>query len=84
MHANAGAAMSEVISKEMEQIRAMIIDTVAKRNQLKQEMQEWYESNPTSRFERGNELITVDASLSSLDSHYKRLWDYYNTDVKAC
>ena len=81
--ANAGAAMSEVITKEMEQIRAMIAQTVAKRSRLKNEMEAWYAEN-SGRFEHSSELITLDATLSNLDTHYKKLWDYYNAKEKAC
>jgi hypothetical protein len=70
--------MSQVVTKEMEEIRSMIILTVAKRDALKKEMQEWYEKNPSIRFQNMSKLITTDATLSELDSHYKRLWDYYN------
>lgn len=70
--------MSEIITAEMGEIRRLIIETVAKRNTLKSEMEKWYESN-TERFSRTNELITVDSTLSELDSHYKRLWDYHNS-----
>lgn len=70
--------MSELITSEMKEIRALIVETVAKRNTLKIEMEKWYESN-TGRFSRTNELITLDSTLSELDSHYKRLWDYHNT-----
>lgn len=82
MHANAGAAMTEIITSEMEEIRRLIVETVAKRNTLKLEMQHWYESN-SKRFPNTNELITVDSTLSELDSHYKRLWDYHNGKSKA-
>lgn len=77
-HANAGAAMSEIITSEMGEIRRLIVETLAKRNTLKIEMEKWYESN-TGRFSRTNELITVDSTLSELDNHYKRLWDYHNS-----
>lgn len=70
--------MQEIITSEMEEIRRLIALTVAKRNALKSAMQRWYESNST-RFDQSNELITVDSTLSQLDSHYKRLWDYHNT-----
>lgn len=70
--------MTEIITSEMMQIRNLIIETFAKRNALKKEMEEWYDNNAHQRFLKMNELITVDASLSELDSHYKRLWDYYN------
>lgn len=75
---NADVAMTEIITSEMEEIRRLIVATVAKRNALKIEMAQWYEAH-SKRFERTNELITVDSTLSELDSHYKRLWDYHNT-----
>ena len=77
--ANADAPMTEIITNEMEELRRLIALTVAKRNALKQEMAEWYDRNSGRRFDRSNELITVDATLSQLDSHYKRLWDYHNS-----
>lgn len=78
MRANAGAAMTEIITSEMEEIRRLIVETVAKRNALKKAMEEWYESKQVQRFTHMTDLITVDATLSELDSHYKRLWDYHN------
>lgn len=82
MRANADAAMTEIITSEMEEIRRLIVETVAKRNALKTEMAQWYEAH-SKRFERANELITVDSTLSELDSHYKRLWDYHNGASRA-
>ncbi|MBV5349071.1 hypothetical protein JZU61_05400 [bacterium] len=72
--------MEYIITSEMEEIRQLIAQTAAKRNVLKIEMENWYESN-NKRFDRTNELITVDSTLSELDSHYKRLWDYHNKKV---
>ncbi len=74
--------MEYIITAEMEEIRHLIAQTAAKRNALKIEMENWYETN-NKRFNRTNELITVDSTLSELDSHYKRLWDYHNTKSKA-
>lgn len=82
VRANAGVPMTEVITSEMEEIRRLIAETVAKRNALKTEMAQWYEAH-SKRFERTNELITVDSTLSELDSHYKRLWDYHNGRSRA-
>lgn len=82
MHANTGVLMAEIITSEMEEIRRLIVETVAKRNALKIEMAQWYETHST-RFTRSNELITVDSTLSELDSHYKRLWDYHNGASRA-
>ncbi|HEX5710491.1 MAG TPA: hypothetical protein VFX68_04030 [Sulfuricurvum sp.] len=72
--------MEYIITAEMEEIRHLIAQTAAKRNSLKIEMEQWYETN-TKRFSRTNELIIVDSTLSELDNHYKRLWDYHNTKV---
>jgi len=72
--------MEYIITSEMEEIRQLIAQTAAKRNVLKIEMENWYETN-NKRFDRTNELITVDSTLSELDSHYKRLWDYHNKKV---
>ena len=69
--------MEYIITSEMEEIRQLIAQTAAKRNVLKIEMEKWYETN-NKRFDSTNELITVDSTLSELDSHYKRLWDYHN------
>lgn len=82
MRVNVGAAMTEIITSEMAEIRTLIAETVAKRNALKLEMEHWYESN-SKRFPNTNELITVDSTLSELDSHYKRLWDYHNSRSRA-
>lgn len=79
---NAGAVMTEIVTSEMAEIRTLIAETVAKRNALKLEMEHWYESH-SQRFNRTNELITVDSTLSELDSHYKRLWDYHNSRSRA-
>jgi len=70
--------MVEVITPEMEQIKMMIIETVAKRSALKNEMENWYESNPRQKFTKLKELTITDSKLSELDLHYKRLWDFHN------
>lgn len=75
--------MNEVITPEMHEIRRLIVETVAKRNSLKVQMEEWYKTHPNARFEYSNELIATDSTLSELDSHYKRLWDYYNSGTRA-
>lgn len=56
----------------------MIAQTVAKRESLKKEMQAWFEQHPSGRFERSGELMLTDSTLSQLDTHYKRLWDFHN------
>jgi len=70
--------MTEVITQEMQEIRRLIAETVAKRNALKAEMQEWYERFPSERFAKLKDLIAVDGVLSQLDTHYKLLWDFHN------
>lgn len=82
MYANVCLQMNEIITSEMNEIRRLIAETFAKRDLLKIEMEKWYEKN-TSRFEYINELMTVDSTLSELDSHYKRLWDYHNAVNRA-
>lgn len=70
--------MNEIITDEMADIKNMIASTVAKRNALKIEMQEWYERFPNERFAKLKDLIAVDSVLSQLDTHYKQLWDFHN------
>jgi len=70
--------MNEIVTKEMSEIRNLIAATVAKREALKAEMEEWHERFPNERFARFKDLIATDGVLSQLDSHYKRLWDFHN------
>jgi uncharacterized protein len=70
--------MVEIITREMEQLRQMIASTVARRESIKQAMQTWYSEHPLERFDGLNDLILLDNTLSQLDSHYKRLWDFHN------
>lgn len=74
--------MTEIITKEMGEVRTLIAETVAKRNALKAEMQEWYERFPNERFARLKDLIATDGVLSALDTHYKQLWDFHNARNK--
>jgi len=56
--------------------RLAIEDLVARREQLKQEMERWYESKSFARrFPRWQELMNIDDELSRLDSRFKHLWD---------
>lgn len=82
MIANLGSPMNEIITSEMEEIKNLIIQTAARRNALKLEMENWFKNN-AKRFPNANELITVDSTLSELDNHYKRLWDYHNGKSKV-
>lgn len=61
----------------------MIAQTVAKRNALKSEMQEWYDRFPSERFAKLKDVIATDGVLSELDTHYKRLWDFNNTPTQS-
>jgi hypothetical protein len=74
--------MTETITKEMEEIRSMIAETVAKREALKAEMKEWYDRFPNERFAKLKDLIATDGVLSQLDTHYKQLWDFHNAPGK--
>ena len=70
--------IDETVTPEMEQIRAMIIETVKLRESIKNEMECWYDDNPGRHFPKMQELMFADATLSKLDTHYKQLWDYHN------
>ncbi|HFS85372.1 MAG TPA: hypothetical protein ENK72_02010 [Epsilonproteobacteria bacterium] len=70
--------MKEKMTEEMIQLKHLIMETVSKREQLKAEMSEWYERFPGKRFTKIDNLISIDALLSELDSNYKRLWDFHN------
>lgn len=67
----------------MGEIKAMIAQTVAQRNQLKTEMELWYAENSTKHFPSMKDLILIDSTLSELDSFYKQLWDYNNAKSYA-
>lgn len=75
--------MAELITKEMNEIKIMIASTCAKREALKNDMQTWYDKFPTKKYERLNELIITDSVLSELDSNYKRLWDFNNSNKES-
>lgn len=72
------AIAHEIITPEMSEIKIMIAQTVVQRNSLKVQMQEWYDEHPREHFPSARDLMLVDATLSKLDSFYKRLWDYNN------
>ena len=80
--ANAGAAMSEIITEEMYQLKQLIMQTISKRETLKDEMNEWYNRFPNERFAKLDNLIVIDSMLSELDNNYKRLWDFHNRQAK--
>ena len=70
--------MTEIITEEMQQIKQLIMQTVTKREILKDEMSQWYSQFPNERFTKLDNLIMIDGMLSELDSNYKRLWDFHN------
>lgn len=78
---NVDAAMTEVITEEMIQLKELIIETVSKRERLKEEMAEWYQRFPSERFSKIDNLIVIDGMLSQLDDNYKRLWDFHNRSL---
>lgn len=67
----------------MSEIKSMIAQTVAQRNQLKLDMESWYNEHPKEHFPSMKELILTDSTLSKLDSFYKQLWDYNNAKAYA-
>lgn len=75
--------VSEVVTPEMDEIRTLIIRTVAKRSALKSEMEAWYAAHTGERYARASDLMLVDGILSELDNRYKILWDYHNKKEKA-
>ena len=60
--------------REMAWIKTAIADTVARRERIKSEMEQWYASR-RGRFPEQERLDQIDATLSSLDSQFKRMWD---------
>lgn len=64
---------------EMQWQRMAIEDLVARREQLKLSMDQWYNQHPfNTRFPRWQELARIDDELSQLDSSFKMLWDDRN------
>ena len=74
---------NEVITPQMSEIKTMIAQTVIQRNQLKAEMENWYNEHPKEHFPNMKNLILTDSTLSKLDSFYKQLWDYNNAKEYA-
>mgnify|MGYP006879661826 CR=1 FL=1 len=68
----------------MREIKIMITQTLTQRNQLKIEMENWYNENPKKHFPSMKDLILVDSTLSKLDLLYKQLWDYNNLKEEKC
>jgi hypothetical protein len=60
---------------QMDALRAEIAALAAKREALKQAMEQWYAGSGRGRFPGLAELETVDRELSALDTRFKTLWD---------
>jgi uncharacterized protein (DUF4213/DUF364 family) len=64
---------------EMQWQRLAIEDLVARREQLKLAMDQWYDQNSFNvRYPRWQELAKIDDELSMLDNRFKLLWDDRN------
>jgi len=64
---------------EMQWQRLAIEDLVARREQLKLSMEQWYDQNSfNARYPRWQELAKIDDELSMLDNRFKLLWDDRN------
>lgn len=74
---------NQVITPQMSEIKSMIAQTFAQRNQLKTQMESWYSEHPAEHFPAMKELILIDSTLSELDTFYKQLWDYNNAKSHA-
>lgn len=60
---------------EMDWIKVAIADTVARRENIKSQMEQWFNARNKGHFPQQAELAALDNQLSSLDSKFKRLWD---------
>lgn len=60
---------------EMDWIKVAIADTVARREDIKLQMEQWFNGRNKGRFPYQAELAQLDDQLSHLDTQYKRLWD---------
>ncbi len=68
--------VADIGRARMERVKAEISDLAKQRDTLKQQMEQWYGSGQTRRFDALDELEAVQASLSRLDTVYKRMWDF--------
>lgn len=62
-------------------LKQQIADCAAERQQLKQDMEDWYAEGNGSRFPKYALLEKVTARLSRLDSSYKPLWDKHGANA---
>ena len=68
-------AVANIAHERLQRLKNQISETVTLRDQLKQEMDDWYKNGNTSRFTQWKLLEATDAKLSELDTANKRLWD---------
>jgi hypothetical protein len=59
----------------LDTLRNAIAETVARRDQLKRDMKQWYADAKPGRFPGWGELEAVDRRLSDLDARFKRAYD---------
>ncbi len=60
--------------QQLDELRQAIVEVVARRDQLKRDMEAWYGQN-RSRFPGALHLERIDRQLAELDTRFKRLWD---------
>lgn len=72
-------AITDIGAARMAATKERIAATFARRDALKAEMLAWYDAGNQKRFPKRTELETVDATLSALDTQFKRQWDARNT-----
>jgi uncharacterized protein (DUF4213/DUF364 family) len=67
--------VADLSRSEMQWINSGIADLVARREQLKNEMERWYACPGLGRFPNWSKLEQIDRELSLLDLRFKRQWD---------
>lgn len=70
-----GYAVADIGASRVQATQLEIQKTVARRQELKSEMDAWYGSGNKGRFSSYAELEEIEIRLSRLDTRYKRLWD---------
>ncbi|MES9831705.1 MAG: DUF364 domain-containing protein [Candidatus Thiodiazotropha sp. DIVDIV] len=77
-------AVTDLHSDELTRLKDAIGTVVAQREQLKGDMEAWYQSNSRS-YPQKQMLLELDQQLSILDTHYKQRWDAWQnpTDLKS-
>ena len=68
-------AVANIGQDRLQGLKTAISATVARRDQLKLEMEAWYQNGNATRFPKWRELDSIDSDLSILDTANKRLWD---------